>query len=309
MYKYLAIILYSLFLLAVPAARVWSTEDPDELYRKGRFADAEKIYATKDMDNPKDVRYRYNRGCAAYQAGDFNGAIAAFSSALRRAQDNEMRFRAAFNMGNASFKLNDFASSVDHFKAAIQYNPKSEDARHNLELALKALRKASDNKSDGNSDKKTDKTKDGQKDKKKGDSSDSKKVDGESSQPPNREDSKSSQGDKPKKDGDQKPQSDKDQAGKRESDGKGSKQSERDSSAPENKPPADLSGPLEALNQLPETEQDKNQRSNAQGSALSLVDRNRAKALLDNIQENPARFFRFQVPNEKRQGVASGRDW
>ncbi|MDB4265000.1 VWA domain-containing protein, partial [bacterium] len=39
-----------------------AAESPDELYRKGRFAEAEKAYAQSDMDNPKDLRYRYNRG-------------------------------------------------------------------------------------------------------------------------------------------------------------------------------------------------------------------------------------------------------
>ncbi len=59
------------------AARSQAVESPDELYRKGRFAEAEKAYARSDMDNPKDLRYRYNRGCAAYQSGDYQAAAAA----------------------------------------------------------------------------------------------------------------------------------------------------------------------------------------------------------------------------------------
>ena len=74
--------------------QVLAKENPDELYRQGRFAEAEKAYARSDMDHPKDIRYRYNRGCAAYQNGDFQGAMAAFSSVLRRAKDDEMRFKA-----------------------------------------------------------------------------------------------------------------------------------------------------------------------------------------------------------------------
>jgi len=48
------------------AARSSAAETPDELYRKGRFSEAEKAYAGMDMDHPKDLRYRYNRGCAAW---------------------------------------------------------------------------------------------------------------------------------------------------------------------------------------------------------------------------------------------------
>ena len=55
------------------AGRARAGEDPDQLFRKGRYAEAEKAYADLDMDHPKDVRYRYNRGCAAYQQGRLPG--------------------------------------------------------------------------------------------------------------------------------------------------------------------------------------------------------------------------------------------
>ena len=119
------------------ADRARAGEDPDHLFRKGRYAEAEKAYADLDMDHPKDVRYRYNRGCAAYNKGDFQGAIAAFSSASVRAGDDGMRFKATYNLGNAVFQKGDFAAAADLYRNALRYNPASEDARHNLELALR----------------------------------------------------------------------------------------------------------------------------------------------------------------------------
>ncbi len=89
------------------------------------------------MDHPKDIRYRYDRGCAAFQQGDYQGAIAAFSSASVRAGDDALRFKAAYNLGNAVFQKGDYAAAVDLFRNALRYDPASEDARHNLELSLR----------------------------------------------------------------------------------------------------------------------------------------------------------------------------
>ncbi|MCP4665676.1 MAG: hypothetical protein GY849_04840 [Deltaproteobacteria bacterium] len=32
-------------------------------------------------------------------------------------------------------------------------------------------------------------------------------------------------------------------------------------------------------------------------------------ALLDNMKEDPAKFFRYRIPKDKRRGVKSGKDW
>jgi Ca-activated chloride channel family protein len=72
-------VLFSILLLFLSFAQGECAENPDELYEQGRFAEAAEAYANRDMDNPKDIRYRYNRGCADYQASDFKGAMAAFS--------------------------------------------------------------------------------------------------------------------------------------------------------------------------------------------------------------------------------------
>ena len=93
-----------LSLCVVFTTHVYGADNPDALYQEGRYDEAEKIYSQKDMDNPKDTRYRYNRGCAAYQKSDYEGALAAFSSVVRRAKNDEVRFKAAYNLGNAAWR-------------------------------------------------------------------------------------------------------------------------------------------------------------------------------------------------------------
>ncbi len=146
----------------VHAGRAQAAEDPDQLYRKGRYAEAEKAYADLDMDHPKDVRYRYDRGCAAYQKGDYQAAIAAFSSASVRAGDDPMRFKATYNLGNAVFQKGDFAAAADLYRNALRHDPASADARHNLELALHKLRQQKEDQKKQDQQQKDQKKKDEQ---------------------------------------------------------------------------------------------------------------------------------------------------
>ena len=118
-----------------------AADPPDKLYRQGRFEEAEKAYAKADMDHPKDIRFRYNRGCAAFQNGQYKEAEAAFSSVMRRAKDSDVRFRAGYNLGNTAYKQGDYVSAAEHYKAALAANPDSADARYNLELSLRAIEK------------------------------------------------------------------------------------------------------------------------------------------------------------------------
>ncbi len=122
-------------------APVSAAESPDELYRQGRYEEAQQAYAQQDMDHPKDIRFRYNRGCAAFQNGQYAEASAAFSSVMKRTENADLRFKAAFNLGNTAFKQGDYASAATYYKQALVEQPSSENARYNLELTLRTLKK------------------------------------------------------------------------------------------------------------------------------------------------------------------------
>jgi Ca-activated chloride channel family protein len=265
-----------------------AAESPDKLYGQGRFGEAEKEYARSDMDNPKDIRYRYNRGCAAYQNSDFKGATAAFSSVLRRSDNEDIQFKAAYNLGNAAFKGGNFESAVEQYKEALLSNPESEDAKYNLELALRELEKLKK--------KKTEKQKkEGQKE-----TGQSKDTGDTSSSGDKGEDSeqKQAQGQ------DQKNGKTKKQSGKQEDDKEKSHERPDEGQKAEQDTSRDLSGQLEPLQVMPE--QDKGQTPDQPGAVL---DRKKAEALLENLKEDRSRFLRFQIPEDKKHGVRSGKDW
>ncbi|OPL13447.1 MAG: hypothetical protein AVO38_13395 [delta proteobacterium ML8_D] len=263
------------FFVLIISATALAVENPDELYRLGRFAEAEKAYIQMDMDYPKDIRFRYNRACAAYQNADYKGASAAFSSVLRRAKDDETRFKTAYNLGNTAFKLGDFASAVGYYKQAISYNPENRDAAYNLELALMQLEKQKEKQ-----------TKDPEK-----------QTGGGCSQPQDKDNSsKESEGEK-----------DTDKASQ---DKTAEEQSAQGKDQQSQKEPSGSEEPAEEHNRPQAMSEKKDGAGDEKdGQAVSAIDRKKAESLLNNLKEDRSGFMRFQVPQDKRYGVHSGKDW
>ena len=249
----------------------YCAENPDELYAQGRFAEAAKGYADQDMDNPRDIRYRYNRGCADYQASDFKGAMAAFSSVLKRTDDPKTRVKAVFNLGNAAYKKGDFAAASAYYQQAIVLDPANENARYNLELALKELekqKKREEEKKKQEQQQKNRKKKNAPKDQKEGE------------QEPSQE---KSSGEKSKPD-----KTDRKQDQERNESPQETSRNNGDKNAPQaNEPENQKQAPV----------------------PVAPMEKQKAEALLDNIKENRARFLKFQMPETKTPKKASGKDW
>ncbi len=261
---------------------------PDELYRQGRFEEAEEVYGRLDMDRPRDLRYRYNRGCAAFQRGDDEAAQAAFASVLRRAEDEGMRFRAAFNLGNIAFRQEEYGTAADWYRRALLIRPGSEDARHNLELSLRE----SEKKEGEEEEKPPPGSEGGEEGEGKEEGEEKEGGEGEKSGASNEDPG----GDPSGEEGDE------------EESGNGGENREGEG---ETRPPGlpdegqDLTGELtSAGEELPDDEE-----SESREGAVPQIDRKKAEALLDNIREDRTRFLRFQVPPDKRHGVESGKDW
>ncbi|OQY47576.1 MAG: hypothetical protein B6240_05775 [Desulfobacteraceae bacterium 4572_87] len=268
-------VLFSILCLFLFPAHGKARENPDQLYEQGRFAEAAKGYADRDMDNPRDIRHRYNRGCADYQASDYKASMAAFSSVLKRTDDPKTRVKALFNLGNAAFKKADFPSAKVYYQQAIVLDPANENARFNLELTLRELEKQ----------------KKQEEEKKKQQQKGSKKE-----KDPKKEDPK-----KEKKTGEKPPSQDQQQPEKQEK--KPEPKKEKQTNEPEAQKPE---------NQKPETREPEPREPEAQKpeqAPAARMEKQKAEALLDNIKEDRARFMKFQVPEARGRGNPSGKDW
>lgn len=285
--------------LLIPAA-AQAAEHPDTLYRQGKYQEALSGYEKLDLDHPKDISYRFNRGCAAYQLKDYQSAQAAFSSAYVRAQDEPVRFKAAYNLGNTAFLAGDLQSAVHSYKEALRLNPQDPDARYNLELTLRkieeAKKKQDQNKQQGDS---------GQKEQDHKNKKNEQEQQGQ--QQPGKEQTQDPSPPKDKQSTPDRPQKEDQQGQGRQDQTKGrppQQSSEPQSAGPQH--PQDLSGELKALSPA---EQKKGEEGQAQQQPAPSVERQKADALLDNIQEDRTRYLQLQVPEDKRDGVKSGKFW
>ena len=278
-----ALLVLGALLWAAPAR---ADDQADELYRKGRYEEAGKAYAKGDMDHPRDIRYRFNRGCAAFQSGQYAEASAAFASVMSRAKERDVRFKSAYNLGNTAFKQGGYASAAAYYRQALAEQPGSEDARYNLELSLKAMEqmKQPPETPQGKSERGDQKT-----------GGQAHKDDGADEQPQGEE----------SRERDTQPEDRRDGGGKKApDDGEPGKESAAGEKS-ESKTPENRSGNLKPLQALPEL---KPQNDDA-GGDRSAVDKQRAEALLDNVRENPAEMLQFMFSGEDRPGPGSGRDW
>lgn len=140
---------YYAILLCIATTLIWFILPSDtawKMYKKGNFTGAELAFANLDMEQPQKLIYRYNRGCAAYKAGHYRAAIAAFLSVSKETPDREIRYKALYNLGNAYFKQQEYALSAKAFRNALALNPGSDDARYNLKLALRLAARAIEKK-------------------------------------------------------------------------------------------------------------------------------------------------------------------
>jgi Ca-activated chloride channel family protein len=90
---------------------------------------------------PDDSLARFNAGTGRLLA-EQEGAVEELQQAAGLA-DDELVPRALYNLGNAQLRADDPAAAVESFKSSLRLAPDQLDAKHNLELALRALEEQS----------------------------------------------------------------------------------------------------------------------------------------------------------------------
>ena len=260
--------------------------NPDRLYKGGKYKDALSAYEKLDIEHPKDITYRYNKGCTAYQLKDYKTAQASFTSVYQRARDNNMRYRAVYNLGNTAFQGGDMQSAVSFYKEALRMKPQSLDTRYNLELALRKIKEEEKKKKQQQQNQQDNKDQDKQQNKQQDQSTDN-KGNGQQQKDQKQQDKKGQEQNK------NQPQQQEDQ-------GKDRQQKPQQEQQPQN-----LSGELKALNQ---PEQKKGEKNDSKQQQAISPDKAKAEALLGNIQEDRSRFLQHQTPEDKQAGK-SGKNW
>lgn len=134
--------------------RFWGQEEAgNRAYRRGDAAEAAERYREALAARGGSPRLQYNLGTALLRLGDPEPAREKLTEALD-ARSLELRARAFYNLGNAlvrppadgELSAESLRAAIDAYRRALLLDAGSDEARWNLELALRRLRKLEENR-------------------------------------------------------------------------------------------------------------------------------------------------------------------
>jgi Ca-activated chloride channel family protein len=80
----------------------------------------------------------FNAGDALYRLGDYrNGALEFLKSTA--SETDSIKAMSYYNLGNTMFQAGDIQSAVEAYKRSLLIDPEDQDAKYNLELALRMM--------------------------------------------------------------------------------------------------------------------------------------------------------------------------
>ena len=119
------------------------------LYQAGDYTAALEAYQVAQMRSPKSAEPHYNSANALYRMEKYEDSQGIYDESLRFAK-GDLRASGFFNRGNASFYRERYADAVESYEEVLRMDPTNQDAKHNLELALRYLsQEAQDEEEEG----------------------------------------------------------------------------------------------------------------------------------------------------------------
>ena len=121
-------------------------------FRTGAYEDARQSYEAASAAAPRSAIARFNLGAAAYRLGNYVQAQEAFVEALDDG-DPRLASRSQYNLGNVMYQRALYAmqafrdpvgplrAATAHYRKALALDAEFLDARYNLELAHRLLRR------------------------------------------------------------------------------------------------------------------------------------------------------------------------
>lgn len=113
----------------------------NDLYRQGKFEDAEKKYTEAMKLQSVNVTAKFNLAAVMYKLGKPEDAKKMYTELATLEKDAAIRSKAWYNKGAILSKEKKLEESIDAYKNALKLNPDDQEARENLQKALIELKK------------------------------------------------------------------------------------------------------------------------------------------------------------------------
>jgi Ca-activated chloride channel family protein len=142
-------VLVALLMLASPA-KAADVVQAERDYKSGDFEQSMQGYQKAAADDPSRTKLQFNRGDAAYKAGEFSEAEEAYHLALET-PDLDLQEQSYYNLGNTQYEhgaamkkvssrktVKLWEAALHSYECALKLK-ESADTRHNYELVKKKL--------------------------------------------------------------------------------------------------------------------------------------------------------------------------
>jgi Ca-activated chloride channel family protein len=136
----------------------------NQYYKAGEYQKSLVLYqealgdSTRPAENAEGVLY--NEGNALHMLGRYPEALEKYHESV--SDDTAQTGRMLYNRANTLAKMGKLPEAVESYLQSLAYLPDDEDARHNLELALRALEEQKQQEQNQQQDQKNDQQKDRQ---------------------------------------------------------------------------------------------------------------------------------------------------
>jgi len=117
----------------------WSNEErkAEREMKAGNLEKALRHYEMARLVEPDNPALDYNVGNVLHRGGRFEEAITEYTQALD-GSDTKLAEMTHYNIGNTFYRMGDLERAVRSYVNALLEDPQDLDAKHNLEMALKA---------------------------------------------------------------------------------------------------------------------------------------------------------------------------
>lgn len=135
-----------LLMILIPFSMIAQNER--DFIRKGNRCFAKKQYPQAEIFfkkalsvNSNSAVASYNLGCTLQAQNKFKAAVPYYGKAIQSEKNNFNKASAYHNLGTTYQAQKEYAKAIDAYKQALRINPNHNNARYNLTMCKKMLKK------------------------------------------------------------------------------------------------------------------------------------------------------------------------